>query len=150
MAKFRWFAPQPLPKYPALGILDAHLLDLYLRSKPPGLIRAAYNIVVGSGRPLGDVAPGILGSDWKYLTSLKADAIFEYPDRFEILEVKPDAGPGAIGQLLCYNILLRQEFIPNKPIFSVILTDSIHPDVLKCAGLLNVRVRIVKPPGYVE
>ena len=150
MPQFRWFAPAPLPQYPGLGIIDARLLDNYLRTKPSGLIRAAYNVTVGSGRPFDTKSAGFLSSDWKYLTSLKADALFEFPDRYEIIEVKPDAGPGAIGQLQCYNILLRQEFVPNKPIFSVILTDSIHPDVLKCAGLLNIRVRIIKPPGYIE
>lgn len=146
MPDFRWFAPGPLPKYPGMGLMDAFIMDQYLKSKPSGLIRASYNVAVGSGRPFDSKSAGMLSSDWTFLTSLKADAVLEFEDHFEIMEVKPDAGPGAIGQLQCYSILLRQEFAPGKPIYSVILTDSIHPDVEKCAGILNVRVKIVKSP----
>jgi len=147
MIKPRWFSPSPLPKYPGLGYQDAAIVDSYLRTKPAGLVRVSYSVPVGQGRPQTvDTTPAI-AADWKYLTSLKVDAIFEFTDRVELCEIKPNAGAGAIGQLLCYNILMRQAIFTQLPIYNVILTDDIHPDVALCAGLLNIRVRTIAPPS---
>jgi len=148
MKDFRWFGSGELPKYPALGSLDSALMSAWLRNKPSGLQRVAYNVTVGKGRPADSKSIGYLQEDWKFVTSLRIDAFCEYTNKYEIIELKPDAGANSIGQILCYNILMKEEFIPYKPIYMKIVTDSMHPDVLKCCKLLNILVDILPPLSY--
>lgn len=142
----RWFSPNQLPKYPGLGANDSVVMNQYLGTKPQGLVRVAYSLPLGQGRPADENTEGALLSDWQYLTKLKVDAILEFTDRIELMEVKTNAEAGAIGQLLCYNILFRQTFLTSLPVYNVILCSSIHPDVLRCAGILNIRIKKVQTP----
>jgi hypothetical protein len=101
-----------------------------------------YNIRLGTGRPLpGDVEPA-LTKDWLYITQKRADAIGIKLATLDFFEVRPQAGPGALGSLLTYKHLWEQQPPDPRPVQWIILTDYSTPDDLAAAAAQKIKLWI--------
>ncbi|MDA3834201.1 MAG: hypothetical protein PF495_12490 [Spirochaetales bacterium] len=66
---------------------------------------------------------------WRALTSKRADVIAETKDEVWIIEVSANPGMRALGQLLTYETLWKEDPKIDKPVVKVLVGDQIDPDV---------------------
>jgi len=86
-------------------------------------------------------------------TRRKPPPSIAHPRRIALVEIKPNAGYVAIGQVLCYAWAFNRAFNPLWYAHPVILTDLARPYTpAMCADyriqLLNLGQMLVEPPPY--
>jgi len=140
ISSLRWYEPVVQSKYPHFPYLHKILWDYYLNSKPPDLLRIAYDVPVGSGREVPPVTNQDLINDWKYLTSFKIDALAEMVDGYKIFEIKTQANPESVGQCLIYQSLLSTMLQPGTRIEIAIICNSSHPDMIKACSIYGIEI----------
>ena len=129
----RWFPPNQLPRYPHLSVDDSMIIDTFLISPPINLSQICYDVPIGEGRPSLESMPENLVSNWKYLTSLKIDAIFDFLTYYIVVEIKPELDLKTIGQVLTYEFLLRKSNFLNKPFSMGWIGYEGNPDIITFA-----------------
>jgi len=104
-----------------------------------------YDVRVGRG-----VDPGPR-YEWKWrklaimLTQKRIDVVAERDGEVWIFEVKPDAGLSAIGQVLSYRVLYREQFKERRPIKLAIVTTRVDDDIREVAKEYGI---VVYELGY--
>lgn len=81
--------------------------------------------------------------DWKILGQKKIDVVGDAGDHFDVIEVKPRASLGALGQCLAYKWLYESEEIPDLPCTPTIITDILTPDMKRVADAHGVQIFVV-------
>lgn len=92
-----------------------------------------YDVALGTPAPVPpDVESGLVQM-WERLTVYRIDAVGVRGDEWWIIEVRPDAGPGALGALMTYGTLwdIEAKELPQKRL--VLVTDQLRPDIQKAA-----------------
>jgi len=71
---------------------------------------------------------------WKALKAKRIDMVIVRPTCVYVCEAKPGASAMAVGQVLMYQELYHQYYLPTVPVIMLILTDRLDPDVqMVCA-----------------
>jgi hypothetical protein len=79
----------------------------------------------------------------------RIDAIGYRADEIWILEVKPDAGASAVGQLLTYKTLYLDEYpAPNK-LYLAVITNQLRHDMERVFTEHGIRWFVVSVPGWI-
>lgn len=119
---------EKLHKYPHLMPEDIAIWERFLEVNSGIYEFVKYDVHVGVG--LRDTSG--LTAELKFaavsLLEKRIDVVGYKGDRVDIIEVKPDAGISAIGQVLVYSILYKKDFSPKGRIRKVIVTDHLWPD----------------------
>lgn len=139
--------PKPFPyklldKYPGMRPEDEVLWDEYVKNHPNRFDTVWYNVHVGE--PIRDdieknaaVATGAYSvSQWC------VDVIAISGLEYYVIEIKPNALAGALGQALAYTRLLQHEKSAPDYAQPIVLTDNISPITEQAAYLLGVGVWI--------
>lgn len=87
-----------------------------------------FDVAVGNGSPPPAATPEKLAKAWIRLTQKRIDAIGLRPDGVWIIEVREAAGSSALGAVLAYLELLREDNPFSLPLAGAIITDRIDPD----------------------
>ena len=115
--------------YPHMGEKDAAIWSRFLDANPEAFDYCWYDLPVGSGEPVPLETQQNLKEDWLILTKYKCDVIGFKDGKPTIIEVKPRAGLGAVGQVITYD-LLYQEYVDGKARPNlIILTDALRSDM---------------------
>lgn len=129
-----------MAKYPHMLSEDVAIWERFLEKYGKLYSSFAYDVHVGGG--LRDVEG--LSDEHKYasmeLVYKRIDVVGLFKDEVHIIEVKPDAGISAIGQVFCYEVLYRRDFKLLGTIRKVIVTDHLWPDhefLFKTFGILH-------------
>lgn len=137
------FGPEKQPKYPHLFPKDINIWERFLDKFGKQYIGFDYDIKVGSGIEPPENATE---ADMRLIAGVykkRIDAVGYMPDRTEIIEVKPSATFSAVGQILGYAALYRNEY-PNQPaVMPVLLTDFETPDVRAFAVANGVKLIVI-------
>lgn len=135
-----WYPPIKLGRYPHMARRDAPVWEKWLSEHTGDAIQCAYDIALG-GRILnipGATLEEVLG--WQYLTALRIDVTIDHGDRWEIIEVRPDATVSALGAALCYLRTAERLQLTDLPMSAAILCQNIQPDVALVAADLDITV----------
>jgi hypothetical protein len=137
------FPPTRLLKYPHMFALDIAIWERWLDLYSDDWDGFDYDVKVGSGTP---PEPG-LGSEYErmqaVLSKYRIDVIGYKLGSIHIIEVKPDAGTVALGQLETYIPLYKRDFKPSVPIFGAIVTDRELPDMKELMKMKGHELYIV-------
>jgi len=122
---------------------EVELWDRYLTWSPHVFTKLTYDLHLGDSTPIDPTwEPWLV--DLVMATSRKrVDVIGETDKEILIFEVKEYAGMGALGQLLCYEQLYREEHSPTKPLKKVTITDRLPPSMGVLFKQFNVEVVLV-------
>ena len=123
------FPPDKLAKYPHFFPLDIPIWERFIDSFGAGFSGFNYDVKVGSGtKPVKG-----LGAKYRrmqrILSKYRIDAVGFRGDAVVIIEVKPDAGTIAIGQIELYTELYERDFKPGRRVVGAIVTDRELPDI---------------------
>lgn len=127
-------------KYPGLRPHDMALWDMLLLSHPGLFKEVWYNIKLGDPVTQERDREIMLRTGMYDVSSWVVDVLARDEENYYVIEIKPDAKAGAIGQALAYKALLESEYTFTAPLYPVVLTDDIGPITQTAAQLLGVTV----------
>lgn len=123
------FEPTKLFRYPHMFPLDIAIWERFIDSPYNDFLGFDYDVKVGSGT----TAPSGVGDNYKrmqeILSKYRIDCVGHKPGEIWIIEVKPEAGTIAIGQIEAYTRLYKRDFNPAEKIIGCIVTNRTLPDM---------------------
>mgnify|MGYP001588063428 FL=1 len=119
----------PLEHYPHLAAKEVVIWDRFVRANPQFAEMADYDVTCGQKDkvPLG--TPEHTKEDWDYLRSWKIDAVAIKDGVHYVIEVRPRAGLGAIGEILSKAIMFQEEHAEIAEVEPVLITDEERPNM---------------------
>jgi len=122
--------PIVMPHYPHMLFEDTAIWTAYLSSPIVPIKAVWYDVHVGGvllpvqqGDELGlRIASGI--------TRKRIDVVAQVGGGYWVVEIKPEAGFLALGQVCVYTRLFIEEYRPNGEVMPVIVCNKADPDIL--------------------
>lgn len=137
------FPPTRLLKYPHMFALDIEIWERWLDRYADDFDGFDYDTKVGSGTdPLPSLRPEYARMQ-RILSKYRIDAIGYKDGDIYIIEVKPDAGTTALGQLETYIPLYKKEYNPTGAVIGAIATNRYLPDMAELMAIKNHILYIV-------
>lgn len=99
-----------------------------------------FDAAVGEGATVPDSAPSTMAAMWRRLTKKRIDVIGIRTDAIWIIEVRDSAGHSALGAVLTYLHLLRDNNPFSLPLTGVILTDHADKDAKRVSEAYGIKV----------
>lgn len=131
-------------KYPHMKPNDIAIWERFVLRHPEEYKEVIYDQPLGAGRQTPEDVDENMAADWKILTQWKVDVIGFKEGSIEVIEVKPNAGPSALGQIMAYAILVDKIDELSLPVIPVILTDVERPEMRKICEEMGVHL-IIEP-----
>ena len=73
----------------------------------------------------------------------RIDVVGETEEAWHIIELRQNAGPGAIGSVLTYKILWEADPPDDKPVFSIIITNTTDSNLAFACQKLGIKLILV-------
>lgn len=128
--------------YPGMRPHDEVIWDEFVKNHREAFVHCAYNVPVGEPYVDSDRArEGRRNGMWG-VSQWRVDVLAHDGDREYVIEIKPKAGAGAIGQALLYTKLLQAEGRVSEHAIPVVLTDELGEITQKAAELVGVVVML--------
>lgn len=105
-------------------------------------ISVYYDAALGDPAPVDTHSPPTNVDMWQRITRLRADAIIRTRKGWTIIEVRPSAGPAALGALATYRSAWRKDPPDNQPVSALLVTDQTTPTVTTAADELQIQIII--------
>ena len=129
-----------LAKYPGIRPHDAAIWEEFIRSRPDYYDFVYYDVKIGRPRVDGMSEQEMKWSGAWDVAQWRVDVIGQGPYGIDIIEVKPGALAGAIGQTLAYRALLQHEGLIPDDANCKVLTDQLVPITEQAGKLLGVEI----------
>ena len=132
--------PVVMSSYPHFLAADTDVWSRYLADPVVPIKEVWYDVHVGSPLLL---APGADEMDKRIAAGVsrkRIDVVAKIGAGFWIIEVKPIADQQALGQLINYTRLFRQEFDVPGEVFPVVVCDEVDDNVIESFIELNILV----------
>lgn len=123
---------------PGMSAQDAEIWSRYRPVMSPQVINVYYNVRLGFGDETPPGTPDNMLRGWFYNTAKRADVVLEYAERVEIIELRFDANSSAIGRLLQYDLLWKQQPPIDKPTTLILVSDREVLDVAALAAQFGI------------
>lgn len=105
--------------------------------------RYDFDVHLGNGMPLDPSWPPWLQAMARRLTQKRVDVVAHTKEAVWILEIKPRAGPSAVGQLMVYLSLYVHQFPSRTPVVVGIIADRNSYDMFAVYEALGIRLFLV-------
>ena len=129
--------------YPHMKAGEAAVWERFLRALPFAATSIDYDVRLGEGAQLPpDVPEWVRNMAWA-LSTKRVDAVVHTPTAVVLVEVKARASLSAVGQLLSYEVLYRQQFHPTKAMRRLIVAESIAPDMAPVLQTYGIELALV-------
>ena len=122
---------------------DQAIWDRFIFKYPEAYDEVFYDFPVGEGSPIPKKTQENLARDFKILTQWKIDVVARKNNTIDIIELKPNAGISALGQVQAYAILYTRIAPTNIKIIPTLITDILRPDMEKLAIIEKIKLIIV-------
>lgn len=132
-----------LKRYPHMFALDIAIWERFLDLHGSEYLGFDYDIKVGTGTPAPEGTPDNYARMQEILSKYRIDAVGYTESEIHVIEVKPEAGTTAIGQIDIYVPLYRRDFSPTRKVVGVIVTNRELPDVKWRIAQKNAKLFIV-------
>lgn len=116
-------------------------LPLWTRAKPTfdaDALTYYYDVAVGEGAGSPQHPDDPIAAGFFRLTRKRIDAVIETATAWHIIEVRPNAGLGALGAIQTYRSLWERDPPDTKPVRAFLVTDRLDTDVATTAVNANV------------
>ena len=130
-------------KYPHLKPQDVAIWERFIEGRPNFWEAVDYDLALGTGAPIAAGTEENFARDFKLLTQYKIDVVGYRGDIIDIVELKPNAGASAIGQVKSYETLYKNYINPDAKTQAIIITDTGRADIALLAYKMGVLLYIV-------
>lgn len=132
---------------PHISVDDLTLWETFRRRYASQYEKFYFDVALGSGETVeGAVRPSVADA-WKRLTMFRADVVGDTGKEWHLIELRPNAGPGAIGALQTYATLWLTDPPDGRILKPILVTDRCSTDIRRVAGLSGVEVRCLADGG---
>ena len=115
----------------------------FLDQAAPQFLSLYYDCLLGGPTLTGSDIQDPMKRMWRAVTSKRADAIAETQTETWLIEVSSYPGMRAIGQLLTYRNLWREDPRIKKPTKMVLVADDFDPDIMSTLTLMDISLHLV-------
>lgn len=126
---------------PHISTDDLTLWEQFRRLYAKDYERFYFDVALGSGEDSPENTRVSVAEAWKRLTMFRADVVGDTGQEWHLIELRPNAGPGAIGALQTYSTLWLTDPPDKRVLVPILVTDRCSPDIRRVAGLSGVEVR---------
>jgi len=119
---------------------DRAIWERFVVKNPDFFERVEYDVHVGSKPEQNETRVPPFGGDFGNIYQKKIDVVADKNDEKWIVELKPRAGAGALGQVLGYRALYLRDISASDPIVCLVITDVITADMPELAKELGVEL----------
>lgn len=126
---------------PHISTDDLTLWEQFRRLYAKDYERFYFDVALGSGEDSPENTRPSVAEAWKRLTMFRADVVGDTGAEWHLIELRPNAGPGAIGALQTYSTLWLTDPPDKRVLVPILVTDRCSPDIRRVAGLSGVEVR---------
>lgn len=130
-------------KYPGMRLEDEVIWDEFIKRNPAAFFSCYYNVPVGDPMPHENEKKEAVQNGGYDVSQWRIDVLAETADGLAVIELKPHAGPGALGQALAYKKLIEKEWQLTKPVVPIVITNGVSSIMLEAAAMLGVQVIVI-------
>ena len=127
-----------MAKYPGMRPRDVVLWERYITMHPDVFDSVIYDAHVGDPATTPEEHDEMRATGAFDVCQWCVDVIAKRGNEFFVIEIKPNAGAGALGQALAYKKLLARERRVPFNARSIVMTDSVTPVLQEAAHALGV------------
>lgn len=131
-----------MQKYPGLRPNDEILWDEFIKNNPVTFDWVYYDVPVGDPTASDERKQSMQRNGAFEVSQWRIDVVGFSKGEPVIIEVKPNAAAGAIGQVLSYKALLVAEGSIDQNTPCMILTDEISPITEHACKLLDIMIHV--------
>ncbi len=102
--------------------------------------RFYFDVGLGEGVASAPGVPANIAAAFSRLSRFRADVVGENSQGWTIVELRPNAGPGALGAIQVYATLWRQDPPDPRPMSAMIFTDICKDEIKAIASVAGIRV----------
>lgn len=129
--------------YPHMNIRDKEIWERFIAQYPDSYNACQYDFHVGDAPPFNTLMDDDEDRNQDKLYRLRIDVIGHAGDHRDLIEIKPQAGTAAIGQIKAYKNLYVRDGFHKGTVGMVIVTDALKPNMEYLAKSEGVKVIIV-------
>ena len=126
--------------YPHMKPADVHLWEKFIRANAGFFDSVDYDFPIGRGPDWLDVEGDELAKKQEILYKKKVDVVGYIGDIVWLIEVKPQAGSNALGQILSYEILFNDDFPDESHIRLGVVTNKAQNGYPRAYDMKGVRL----------
>jgi len=113
-----------LPEFPHLLRNEVPIWRRFLAQFREKFAKFEYDVHVGKGAEPHRVLPPNLQKALRVLTQKRIDVVGYRVGEVWLFEVKPNAGPSALGAVMMYEYFYRRDRAPRERIIKAVVTDQ--------------------------
>jgi hypothetical protein len=129
--------------YPNMRDKETLIWERFLAKFPDAYDEVVYNLKLGEGADIPEGTAENIARDFKELTQHKIDVVGFKGNNIDIIELKPYAGVGAIGQVIGYRDLYITYIDRNANPNLVVISDVLRNDTKTIADKQNIKLIII-------
>lgn len=123
------FAYTTRNSYPHMSVADTQIWNRFLAKFPDAYERVQYDFHVGNPPPFNPLLDDGTDANQDMLYKLRIDVLGHNGANIDVIEIKPNAGASAIGQLTSYKKLYVRDEEPTGRVQMVLVTDVLKPNM---------------------
>lgn len=127
-------------KYPHMKPADIAIWERFIEAYPKAYEKVQYDFNVGDPPPFNPLGDNDEDLNQDALYRLKIDVVGHLGSEIDIIEVKPLAGPSAIGQVKGYKTLFLRDERPKEKVNMVIITDTAKPNMRYLCNVEGIKL----------
>ena len=129
--------------YPHMKPADVLIWEKFIDKNPDYYDECEYDVPVGPGAPADPRVNEETEGDINALYQKKIDVVGFGDKQIDVVEVKPNAGSSAVGQVKYYKKLYLEDFKPRDEVFAVIVTNAVRPGMAEFCKAEGVVLLVV-------
>lgn len=130
-------------KYPHMAPNDVAIWERFMDKYPARFTGVVYDLALGAVPSFVRAEGEVLSGDIGRLYQRRIDALAFEGKKVILIEVKPNAGLAAIGQVRGYASLYKAYIDPAAEVVPMLLTDNVRPDIPMLAYQEGVELVVV-------
>lgn len=139
----RAYAPDWLGLPPHMAATDLPLWQRARGQLAGPIVVWYFDAAVGEGQVMPEDIPEEMRAGIWRTSRLRIDAVGRARDHWLLIEVRPNAGLGALGHITSYRALWERDPPDTLPVRAVLVSDRLQSDVGRTALNANIRLLVV-------
>lgn len=134
----RQFPPVIVKQPPHMAPEDTRIYKRWALTGLKNALRQFFDVGLGRVEVPPTVKDPALIKDWIRVNQKRADAVIEYDDHVKIVELRHEVTPNAIGRILTYRELWKDDPVIKKPLRLLIVSNRHDKDVERLCIQLGI------------
>lgn len=134
---------EKMNNYPHMSVRDKEIWERFIDKYPDAYKQCQYDFHVGDAPPFNTLYDDNTDLNQDMLYRLRIDVVAGSPLGIDLIEIKPDAGVSAIGQIDNYHTLYIRDEEPQVKVGMILVTDKERPNMAYLCKQKGIKLIVV-------